>query len=270
MTVQRPRRPGAPQPRSRPEKPPLQLQSTTLWDYPSRTYGTGRQGDDRFRGATPAWVIWDVVTRFVPRGGLVIDPFCGSGTTLDVCKELDRRAVGFDVHPVREDVREADARSIPVKSEAADLVFMDPPYADNLTYSDDPRCLGRLPARDQRFDRALDLCFAEAHRVLRASGVIAVYICDVYQHPAGFFPVGFRAFDLLRKRFVPLDVAAVVRRNASLQLPAHRQAATEQGFLLRGFNYLLLGRKQAGRASAPRGPDPKDRSRSGQRRDDGQ
>jgi adenine-specific DNA-methyltransferase len=238
-------RPYRPTPRSRPQKPPMRPQSTTLWDYPSRTYGAGRQGDDRFRGATPAWVIWDVVTKFVPKGGVVVDPFCGSGTTLDVCRELGREAMGFDVRPVRDDVREADARSLPLRNETADLVFMDPPYADNLTYSNDPRCLGKLPARDQRYDRALDLCLAEAHRVLRSSGVIAVYICDVYQHGSGFYPIGFRAFDLLRKRFLPLDIAAVARRNASLELPSHRRAAEQQGFLLRGFNYLLLGRKHA-------------------------
>ena len=228
---------------ARPAKPALVAQTTTLWDYPSRTYGRGHQGDDRFRGATPAWVIWDVVTRFVPAGGTVIDPFCGSGTTLDVCRELERRGMGFDVHPVRDDIRQADARSLPIKNAVADLVFMDPPYADNLAYSDDPRCLGKLPAKDQRFDRAMDLCFAEASRVLKPAGVIAVYIADVYQHPGGFYPLGFRVFDLLRKRFVPIDIAAVVRRNASLQLASHRRAALEQQFMLRGFNYLFLLRK---------------------------
>ena len=27
------------------KKPPLELQTTTLWDYPSQHYGTGMQGD---------------------------------------------------------------------------------------------------------------------------------------------------------------------------------------------------------------------------------
>jgi SAM-dependent methyltransferase len=228
----------------RPPKPPLAAQATTLWDYPSRTYTGGRQGDDRFRGATPAWLVWNVVSRFAPEAGIVVDPFCGSGTTLDVCRDLGRRALGFDVHPVREDIANADARSLPVKSGTADLVFMDPPYGDNLAYSEDPRCLGRLSARDQRFDRALGLCFAEAHRVLRDGGVIAVYICDVYHHPKGFFPIGFRAFEQLRKHFVPLDIVAVPRRSATLEAGNYQRAAREQGFLLRGFNYLFLMEKR--------------------------
>ncbi len=244
-------KPRAPlQQRSRPAKPPLVPQATTLWTYPSRTYGHEKLGDDRFRGATPAWVIWDVVRRYVPEDGLVIDPFCGSGTSLDVCKGMGRRAIGFDVSPVRDDIHNADARSLPVKNGLADLVFMDPPYGDNLVYSEDPRCIGRLSARDQRYDRALDLCFSEAHRVLRKDGIIAVYICDVFQNPDKFFPVGFRIFELLTKRFRPIDIIAVLRNNASLERPNHRRAAVEQGFLLRGFNYLFLCRKHEHHAEA--------------------
>lgn len=34
-----------------------------------------------------------------PEGGHVLDPFLGSGTTLDVARELGRNAVGIDLHP---------------------------------------------------------------------------------------------------------------------------------------------------------------------------
>jgi len=34
-----------------------------------------------------------------PQGGLVLDPFCGVGTTLLVAKELGRRSLGIDLHP---------------------------------------------------------------------------------------------------------------------------------------------------------------------------
>jgi DNA modification methylase len=35
-----------------------------------------------------------------PRGGLVLDPFCGVGTTMLACRERGLPSVGFDVHPV--------------------------------------------------------------------------------------------------------------------------------------------------------------------------
>src|SRR4051812_12192715 len=68
-------------------KPPLRIQTTTLWEYPSQHYGEGMQGDQKYVGATPSYVIWNVVQRYTKPGDLIVDPMCGSGTTLDVAKD---------------------------------------------------------------------------------------------------------------------------------------------------------------------------------------
>ena len=116
----------------RPEKPPLRVQTTTLWEYPSQHYGAGTQGDPRYVGATPSYVIWNLVQRYTEPGGLVVDPMCGSGTTLDVAKDTGREARGFDLAPFRPDIEQADARKLPLAAGVADLVFMDPPYGDHI------------------------------------------------------------------------------------------------------------------------------------------
>jgi adenine-specific DNA-methyltransferase len=225
-----------------PRKPPPSLQVTTLWDYPSQHYGEGEQGSASFRGATPSYVPWNVVKRFSQEGETVLDPFAGSGTTLDVCKDLGRKALGFDVAPARADIGNADARSLPLKQKSVDLVFFDPPYADNLDYSDDPRCLGKLKA-DGRWQKAMRLVLDECARVLRDDRVLAVYVCDVWTK-GRFHPLGFEVFEMAKKHFVPLDVVAVVRHNRTLEMGNYRKAADEGNFMLRGFNYLLLLRKQ--------------------------
>jgi len=74
-------------------KPNPKVQTTTLWDFPSQQYGAGTQGDKDYKGATPAYVIWNVLQRNTKPGYLVVDPMCGSGTTLDVAAELGRRAL---------------------------------------------------------------------------------------------------------------------------------------------------------------------------------
>ncbi len=229
-----------------PRKPPLSPQVTTLWDYPSQHYGEGEQGSASFRGATPSYVIWNVVTRFSKEGETVLDPFAGSGTTLDVCKDTNRNGIGYDVAPARADIENADARSIPLKQKSVDLIFFDPPYADNLDYSEDARCLGKLKP-DGRFQRAMRLVMDECARVLRDDRVLAIYVCDVFKKERGFYPLGFEIFEMTKTDFIPIDIAAVVRHNKTLEMGNYRKAADEQGFYLRGFNYLLLLRKRSKR-----------------------
>jgi DNA modification methylase len=232
-------------PQNRFRKPPLALQVTTLWEYPSQHYGETEQGSQFYAGATPSHVIWNVVQRFTEPGATVLDPFCGSGTTLDVCRDLGRQAIGFDVAPSRPDIRDADARSLPLKKSSVDLVFMDPPYADNLAYSDDPRCLAKLPP-DGRWQRAMRLALAEGRRVLRDGGILAIYVCDILRKKNRFHPLGFELFAMaIDLEFHAVDIAAVVRHNRTLDMGNYRKAADEGGFFLRGFNYLLLLRKPA-------------------------
>ncbi len=245
----------------RPTKPPLRIQPTTLWEYPSQHYGEGMQGDQRYVGATPSYVIWNVVQRYTKPGALVVDPFCGSGTMLDVARDTDRKARGFDLAPFRPDIEKADARKLPLANGSADLVFMDPPYGDHIDYSNDPSCIGKLSAYDPRYYQAMHRAIREAHRVLRADGVLALYVCDYFEKKKGFAPVGFQLFVSIAESFEILDVVSVVRHNKSLEMGNYRKAAEEGNFFLRGFNYLFLGRKTdprvLGRKTDPRVPGRK-------------
>lgn len=228
------------------QKPPLRPQVTTLWDYPSQHYGDKSQGDARFVGATPSYVIWNVIERFTKPGDLVVDPFCGSGTTLDVAKDQGRRARGFDLAPFRPDIEKADARKLPLEGGSVDLVFMDPPYGDHIRYSDEKECIGALSAYDPAYFRAMHRAIRESARILRPGGGFALYVCDYFEKKKGFSPVGFNLFVSIAEAFEIVDVVSVVRHNKSLDMGNYRKAADEGGFLLRGFNYLFLGRKPEG------------------------
>ena len=99
-----------------PRKSNLIVESTTLWDFPTQNYGDHPHGDNKFNGVTPAFVVWNLVQRYTKEGDLVVDPMCGSGTTIDVCVEENRRVLGLDIAPRRKDIIQADARCLPIRT----------------------------------------------------------------------------------------------------------------------------------------------------------
>src|SRR5450432_4808330 len=227
------------------KRPPLRIQPTTLWDYPSQDYGEAQQGLAGFKGATPSYIIWNLLQRYTKKNDLVIDPCAGSGTTLDVSRDLGRRSLGYDVHPARKDIFRVDARKLPAElTGKADFVFIDPPYSTHLDYGPDPRDIGKLDAATDEYYQAMDQVIGEIHRILRPGRHMALYVSDSFVKGKGFFPIGFELFSLLRKRFEPVDIISVVRHNKTLEMGNYRAAADEGNFFLRGFNYLFIMHKK--------------------------
>lgn len=255
------------------ERPVLRLFATTLWEFPSQHYdrfvdddGTVRtsrhtprgqlamQGDKDYAGATPSWVVWQCLRRYTRPGDVIVDPMCGSGTTIDVCADLNRTPACFDLAPSRPDIRRADARTLPLPDASADFVFIDPPYSTHIAYSDDPACIGRLSAggedQGRAYYAAMDRVIGEIHRVLRPRRCMALYVSDSFRKKKGtpggeFMPIGLELFQRLSARFRPLDVICVARGNRKLDRANWRRAAEEGNFFLRGFNYLFLMRKDS-------------------------
>jgi DNA modification methylase len=240
----------------------LRVFTTTLWEYPSQDYRpeTGlpaREAQKAYTGATPSWVIWQLLTRYTREGDLVVDPMCGSGTTIEVARDLKRRALGYDLTPRRPDIFKADARALPLEDEKADFVFVDPPYSTHVEYSDNPTDIGRLDAGGHdggaAYYEAMAGVIAEIARVLKNRRYMALYVSDSWRKRKGgdpgsgagvFMPIGFELFAILRRHFKPVDIVAVVRHNQKLNRGNWRAAAEEGNFFLRGFNYLLIMKKE--------------------------
>lgn len=227
------------------KKPPLRIQPTTLWDYPSQHYGNSLQGDPNYIGATPSYIIWNLLQRYTRPGNVVIDPCCGSGTTLDVCKDTGRTGMGFDINPQRKDITKADARKLPLENESADFVFIDPPYSTHIDYSDAPECIGKLSAASGEYYTAMEKVIAEIYRVLKPDRHFGLYVSDSYIKGKGFYPIGFELFGMMQKQFTPVDIISVVRHNKTLKMGNYRKSAEEENFFLRGFNYLFIMHKPA-------------------------
>lgn len=226
-------------------KPKLELQTTTLWEYPSQHYGREMQGDQAYVGATPSYVLWNLINRYTRENDVILDPMCGSGTTLDVCRDLGRKGLGFDIAPYRSDVQKADARKLPLAAESVDFVFVDPPYSTHVHYSDEPGCIGKLDAREPGYYEAMDHVIQEIFRVLKNRRYMALYVSDSFKKGKPFCPIGFELFERLRKYFKPIDIICVTRHNRTMKRRHWHTAAVEGNYFLRGFNYLFIMKKEA-------------------------
>ncbi|MCE9618498.1 MAG: site-specific DNA-methyltransferase [Planctomycetes bacterium] len=257
-------------------RPALKLFATTLWEYPSQHFDAvdkdgfrvTMQGDKDYMGATPSWVLWQLLNRYTREGDSVLDPMCGSGTTIDVCNLLKRKPVAFDLAPFREDIVQADARKLPLEDSSVDFAFVDPPYSTHVNYSEDPRCIGKLDAGDESGGRdyyaAMKLVLRQMHRILRNRRYMAIYVSDSWRKRRGekgkgggiFMPIGFELFAQMRELFQPVDIICVARKNSKLESGEFRRAAEDGNFFLRGFNYLMIGKKVDDEAPTARKPKP--------------
>lgn len=220
------------------------LESTTLWDFPRQSYGKTQKGSNKYAGVTPAFVIYNMIRRYTEPGDLVLDPMAGSGTTIDVCKEEDRKCLAYDISPTRPDITQNDARKIPLADASIDIIFIDSPYGDNIDYNDKPGNIGKISAEDDEFYKALDTVMAECHRVLKPRKVIGWLIGDQWAKKK-FTPVGFYIYEGLSKYFETVDVVCVARRSQASNTGLWHNRALRFNFYLRGFKYLFIMRKPA-------------------------
>lgn len=218
------------------------IESTTLWDYPKQSYGKTPKGNNKYAGVTPAFIIYNLVMRYTQPGDLVLDPMCGSGTTIDVCKEENRRAIGYDIVPTRPDIIRNDARKLPLESDSIDMIFIDSPYGDNIKYNDDLANFGEISAEDEKFYDELEKVMSESYRVLKPGKVLAWLISDQWVKKK-FTPVGFKIYERLCKYFDTVDIICVARHNQSSNTGVWHYRAVKWNFYLRGFKYLFIMRK---------------------------
>jgi len=115
------------------------LQPDNLQFYNIWSVGKLSPDQMKYPGQTPKEIIENLVYYYTdpphvnPRLKLskVIDPMAGSGIVRDVCKNLLRRYILFDIKPLREDIpihKNDVLEGFPDRARDADLVYFDPPY----------------------------------------------------------------------------------------------------------------------------------------------
>jgi len=168
---------------------------------------------------------------------------CGSGTTIDVATELKRKVIGYDINVVRPDVIRNDARQIPLDNNSVDFVFIDSPYSDNINYSDESECIGKISCEKQEFFEELEKVAKEIHRILKPNKAMAWLIGDQWIKKK-FTPTGFLLYQRLEKYFETIDTICVTRHNQTSNTGIWHNRARQFNFYLRGFKYLFIMKKK--------------------------
>lgn len=230
------------------------LEETTVWSFPARGAWATHNGD--YPGNWPPQVARNLILRYSPPGGTVLDPMCGSGTTLIECALLNRNAIGVDVEtrPIEmtrtrcrkysRDVEiqlvRGDARDLHwINSTSVDLVTLHPPYASIISYGSSPGNLSATASVDDFCDE-LSRVVAEAWRVLRPNGFIAMMMGDIRRN-GRYIPLGYHSLDLiLRRGFVLKEHVIKLQWNCS----STPKWVGKRSFLKIQHEHLFIAQKQ--------------------------
>lgn len=202
--------------------------------------------DERFGGIypgrMPGQIVLNLLYYYTHPADVVVDPFAGSGTTIDTCRVMERRVHAFDLHPIRADIQENDStKQIPLPSESADFILLDPPYATMKKgeYSDSQKDLANYPLDD--FLKALDLILCETWRVLKTDGRVAIVtsslrhdgkVCDLaFECQKRALNAGFH----LKERII-----AAYGKNEASYNGAWIEQARKSRFMLRAYRDVLV------------------------------
>lgn len=206
------------------------LETTTVWSFPDRGDWATHRGD--YRGNWAPQIPRNLILRYTRPGELVLDPMCGSGTTLVECKLLGRNAIGVDINyeaviltldrlnftyrPLDPGYREpeirvyhGDARNLDlVEDESVDLVATHPPYWNIVEYGGQ-RCVeGDLSCAKtlEEYLEGVREIARECYRVLRPGRYCAILIGDTRRN-RHYVPISF----LVMRQF--LDVGFLLKED---------------------------------------------------------
>lgn len=176
-----------------------------------------------------------LLKRYTQKGDWVLDPFCGSGTTLIEAAKLKRNAFGIELNPeqVEKVKKEIDSNLIfqgnsqtieyapllkDLNIDAVDFILFHPPYWDIIQFSENPDDLSQAKSMKDFNDQLSAVC-QNAIQYLRKKRFCALVISDMYQG-SEWLPLGFYAMQAFQS--CGLKLKSIVVKNFN-QTKAKRQ-----------------------------------------------
>lgn len=159
-------------------KKKLDLQLYNVW----KTFVLNEGYGQVYPGRTPHQIIQNLLYYYTKEGDLVVDPMAGGGTVVDVCKEMNRECMAFDLAPARKEILQNDIlKEIPTKE--ADFIFLDPPYYTAKEGYVSSLFTESIEGFYEAMMKAIQNCWVS----LKKGGVLAILLKPLGSHENGEF-----------------------------------------------------------------------------------
>jgi len=234
-------------------------ETTTVWSFPKR--GTWATHNNKYRGNFAPQVARNLILRYSEENELVLDPMCGSGTSLIEAKLLKRNSIGIDINPnavelsqkaidfdfdnqTKHIIQCSDARNLAfIPDDSIDFIIIHPPYMNIIEYSErkipeDLSNIRKLP----EFIIEISKVAHELKRVLKSDRYCAVLIGDTRKNkhyiPISHYVLG----EFLNIGFVLKEEIIKLQYNCTYST-RWNTLAEKMGFYLIMHEHLYVFRK---------------------------
>ena len=245
-------------------------EQTTVWSFKQRGNWATHSGE--YRGNWSPYIPRNVVLKYSDPGEVVLDYFCGAGTTAVECKLLGRKCIAFDINnkaielakknldfrlePQQLTLSEGkshlnvyepelsvgDARDLSfLQDNSIDLICAHPPYANILHYTDSKE--GDLSFFDiDDFLREMSKVARESFRVLKPGRQCAILIGDT-RRKKHVIPLGFKLMNVYLNAGFKLRELVIKRQHNCKTTGFWYANSIKYNFLLLAHEYLSIFEK---------------------------
>lgn len=236
-------------------------ETTTVWSFPNRGNWATHKGD--FRGNFAPQIPRNLILKYSKIGETVLDPMCGSGTTLIECKLLERNGIGVDINyeyviltrdrlhfdldsPNKETWQRTfvgDARNLNlIQSESVDLIVTHPPYASIIPYSSEVEGdLSKIRDVDEYLEE-MKVVASECYRILKPNRYCCILIGDTRRH-GQYVPIAFKVMQVFLNTNFLLKEDIIKHQWQCKSTPYWLEKSIKHNFLLIMHEHIFVFRK---------------------------
>lgn len=245
-------------------------EQTTIWSFKQRGNWATHSGE--YRGNWSPYIPRNVILKYSKPGELVLDYFCGGGTTAVECKLLGRRCIALDINDkaiqlarrnlnfsvesqqlafidkknylniFEPELSVGDARDLSfLQDNSIDLICAHPPYANIIHYTDCKE--GDLSFFDiDEFLEEMAKVARESFRVLKPGRQCAILIGDT-RREKHVIPLGFRLINVYLDAGFKLRELVIKRQHNCKTTGFWYANSIKYNFLILAHEYLPIFEK---------------------------